>query len=366
MSVLYKIHILDTNLNLLAELDDYTELTYTLIVNAPGVAEFSLGAANAKAQYLVKDNIVQVYRKNLTYGITDWVLEFSGHIRALARTTQRGADTLTVTALGLLDVLNQRIVAYHTETEDRSIFYGKNVETIMKLIVQYNCTEDATTANGRVRNGAIPSLTVETDYGRSEYTIDWANAWKPVLKDLQDLAIAYKMDFDITDNLEFKTYPLQRGIDRTSEFTFSLENGNMTDPVYTFDATQERSVAIVGGQGEQDDRDISVVNGDLYHITSNNREMFVDVRNASDEDDTSFYEAQLRLKENEPREDFSFKVLQLPSCYYGKDYALGDRVRCFYNNTVFFQKISRVTVRFSPDNLEEIMIETERSFESGT
>jgi hypothetical protein len=289
MSVLYKIQIRNASGQLLAEIDDYQDLTYTIVVNAPGVAEFSIGATSQKAQYIVIDNRVEVYRKNVAYGITQWVQEFSGFIRSYTLATQRGSTTFVVTALGILDILNQRIVAYYADTAQRSLFINTNVETIMKTIVSYNCGANATTANGRLRNGVISGLTVDTDTASSVFTIDWANAWKPVLKDLQDLSVAYRMDFDLTPSYVFTTYANQRGTDRTTEFTFSLENGNMTDPVYTYDATNERSVALVGEQGEQDDRNVYEETGSLYHVVTNNREVFVDARNTDENTNASLY-----------------------------------------------------------------------------
>src|SRR4030042_6667988 len=50
-------------------------------------------------------------------------------------------------------ILSWRSVLWYAGVADRSEFAGVPAETIMKTLVQYNCTMDASVANGRQREG---------------------------------------------------------------------------------------------------------------------------------------------------------------------------------------------------------------------
>src|SRR5690606_30648784 len=132
-------------------------------------------------------------------------------------------------------------------------------ETVMKALVTYNATSSGTTADGRIRNVATGGLTitVEADGGGGN-TVDWYCAHDHLLETLQKLARIAGGDFDLIKTAattwDFKFYDGQRGTDRSSSVIFSLDHGNMARPRYQIDRREERTVAIVGGGGEGDDR----------------------------------------------------------------------------------------------------------------
>jgi len=362
MSAYYKIHVLTVSGILLAEVDNFRELAYTNMVNSPGIAEIVMNGTANNTQYMVIDNQIEIYRINRRFGINDWQRDFVGFIRKEQRSTKRGEDTMIITALGLNELLGRRVNGYYANTGNRSIYTDLPVETVMKTFVQYNCGSDAVTLptiSGRVRNGELPNFTVETDQARG-VIISWANAWKPVLRDLQDLADTYTVDFQVSKvgpaNWSFEVYPFQLGTDRTSEITFALENNNMTDPEYVYDATEQKTIAIAAGEGEEAERQIVIQSGIGFGI-DNDREVFTDARGNQDNPDVLSSAAASNLKQNEAREEFKFQVLQTFSSYYGKHYFLGDRVKSQYKGRGFIQKIVGVTVQYDRTNLETITVD---------
>jgi hypothetical protein len=365
MSAYYKVQILTTDGILLAEIDNYRAIGYTNIVNAPGACEIVLNGGNPKIQYAEIDHQVEIYRINRPYGITEWQRDFVGFIRKIERSTKRGEDTFTITALGLNSLLDRRINAYYADTTDYTLFENAVAETVMKTIVTNNLTDSgATTGNGRLVFGGIYGFSVATDLARGYTQVAWANPYKPVLKDIQELATTYEIDFDVTktgpDTFEFDVYFPQRGTDRTTLVTFSLENGNMTDPVYSYDVTDERNVGIAAGTGEGSSRQISIAFGPTaqdVELYSKFSEVFIDVRNSQGLSSVTDDAARNELLKTVPQEEFSFTTLQLPSCYYGNHYFLGDIVTSQYNNKTFIQKIEQVSVTYTTDNLEQIRVE---------
>ncbi len=246
-------------------------------------------------------------------------------------------------------------------TNNRSTFTDTKAETLMKTLVSYNAGSAATTANGRIRNGAITGLSVQADGGGGN-TLSKACAYDNLLSTLQEIAEIGGGDFDLirtgAQAWEFRWYAGQRGTDRTATLLFALERGNMAEPMYEYDRREERTVAIVGGQGEAAARQVVVRTSPDYHVDTNNIEMFADARNQTS---TAALNAtgDSRLRGTRGRQTFGFKVLQIPSCYYGLHYGLGDLVKAQYGSVNVTQKIVGVSVSLEQDGTEQIDVEME-------
>lgn len=358
MPAYYRVDVLTASGVLLAEIDNYKELAYTNTVNAPGVAEIVLHGANTKIQYLTENAQVEIYRRNDDFGL-DWTRDFVGFLRKEDRKTSRGDDTYIASVIGAKEILNRRVNAHYAETTNRTIYASQSVETVMKTLVHTNVGAAAITASGRLRNGVITGVSIASNQVRGS-GISWRNAYVNVLDDLQKLANAYAMDFDLNKTgasaWQFEVYPSQRGTDRTTTVLFALENGNMTDPQYSFDALEERTVALIGGDGEGSARQIVTISGSGYSALDD-REIFVDARNNKGVTAVLTAAGIAALQDAIPEEKFTFRVLQTPSCYFGVHYFLGDKVKSRYKNQTFTQKIQSVTVRYSRDSdLEDITV----------
>jgi len=300
---------------------------------------------------------VIVYRRNPAMGLATWTADFWGLFRAQKR-SYSDHDFFEGRCPGILTMLGWRVVAWMAGTANRSNFQNAKAETVMKTLVSYNAGANATTANGRIRDGAIAGLAVQTD-GTGGNTVSIGCAWANLLETLQKLAPIGGGDFDLVKTgaqaWEFRWYAGQRGTDRTATLLFALERGNMAEPVYTYDRVDERTVAIVGGQGEEASRAVVVRTGPDYGA-SNDVEVFVDARNSSTTDSLNA-SGDSKLQDTRAKQTFAFKVLQTPACYYGVHYGLGDLVKAQYGAVNVTQKIVGVSVSLDRGGAEKIDVE---------
>ena len=342
----------------LAEVTDYLELSYTRRVNAPGALTFTLHGDHRVIGELEHNSQVIVYRRNADLGL-DWTPEFVGLYRAQRRRYTNRA-VFTATCPGCMTMLAWRIVAWKASTANRSNFQNVPAETVMKTLVDYNAGANATTANGRIRNGVIPGITVQAD-GGSGRTISIGCAYANLLETLQKVAAIGGGDFDLVKTgaatYEFRWHAGQRGTDRTAEVLFALERGNMAEPEYEYDRIGEQTVCIVGGQNQGASRQVEICTGSDYG-PDNDIEVFGDGGTLST---TAALQSlgEEKLEEGRAREKFTFKVVQTRSCAYGVHYGLGDLVRAQYGPVNVVQKVTGVTVNLDKRGAEQIDVETE-------
>ena len=344
-----------------AEVVEYHNLRYTKRVNAPGLLQFDLKLAHPAVASLTDKDQVEIRRRNADMGVARYV-DFYGLVRAVNR-SYTDHDMVHIVAPGQMSMLGWRTVAWYAGYANRSAFTTAKAETIMNTIVSYNCCAAATVANGREREGAITGLSVEAD-GAAGNTLDSSCHMKNILVELQDLAKVAGGDFDLVrtgaQTWQYRYYEGQLGTDRSATVIFSLDWGNMANPLYTFDRIDEKTVAVVGGQGEADDRAYVIRTGDDYNASTNNIEGFI---NASGQwTTTAGYQAagDKKLDEWQARSTFTFDVLQTPACFYAEHYFLGDKVTARFGGNEYTCKVSGVTINV-PDSgeNEDIKLEME-------
>lgn len=324
----------------------YTDLKLTRQVNAAGFFSFSINTNHPAFNYIVNDAVIVIWRRNVTQGL-NWYVEFTGLVRLIQREyTDR--DSLNVSGAGILSLLARRHVLFYANTSNRSVFVSKPAETIMKTLVEYNAAASATTGNSRLRDGEISGVTVQANSGLGN-TISLACAYDNLLSVLQFISSTGGGggDFDLVRTsdtaYEFRWYTGQLGTDRTASITFALEYGNMGHPIYTVNRFDQKTVAIVGGQGQDSSRAIAVRTGSEY-ATGIDIETFVDGRN---EATTATLESKgdIALDTNRNKiTSFSFDVLQIPSYFYGQHYFLGDLVSYRYTDIAGTIKIIGITI----------------------
>ncbi len=358
MATEYRLDVYSASGTKVAEITDFVSLSYRKSVNEPGLLTFSLLGVNQVINLLASDCILVVYRRNQQLGLS-WTPDFTGILRKWrARYTDH--EIYEATCPGIMTLLSWRIVAYKAGTADRSSFSNKKAETIMKTLVSYNAGSAATTGNGRIRNGAITGLSVQAD-GAHGNSLTINCAYDNLLDTLQTIAAVGGGDFDLVrtgaGTYEFRWYTGQLGTDRTASVLFALERGNMNNPVRLNDRLDERTVAIVGGQGEADARSVAVRTGADYSA-SNDTEIFVDARNTSDTAGLNT-KGDARLHDTRALRKFSYSVTQTPACAYGVHYGLGDLVRAQYQTVNEAQKIIGITVGLEAGSAEQIAVETQ-------
>lgn len=355
----YRIDVYHADGLLQSVITDFETLTYNKQVNSPGIISLTLYGEHKILKSIQDKWKLEVWRKP-DNGI--WAKEITGLLRSL-KWKYANKPSAILTGNGILSILAWRHVLYSAGVEDRTKFTNKKAESIAKDLVKYNATNLATTGNGRLRDGSINGLSVSTNNNTGN-TINWFCAYDNLLATLQELSKIGDGDFDLIqtspNNYEFMWYPQQLGTNRTDSVLIAMERGNMANPVYTDERSAEKSVAIVGGQGELSDRAIEIVTGGNYNITHNNIETFV---SATDVDNQQglITRGNQRLQETKVIRTFSFEVIQTPGCEYGKHYFLGDivSVKNPYMNEVYSMKIASVGVSLDSNGKETIKIGVE-------
>ncbi len=358
MSAVYQLRTYTSAGVLTAVVTDFISLSYVKGVNEPGALSFVLNATHWAIDHLTLDAQVEVWRRDLDAGI-DWYCDFYGLWRGEERAANSdGISYYTATCPGQLSLLARMIVAYYANTTGRNSFSAAPAETIAKALVQYNATSSGTTGDGRLRDVTLSGISVQAD-AASGPSIDYACAWRNLLTALQEIAQVGGGDFDLVKTgaatWEFRWYDGQLGTDRSATVTFALQYGNMANPKLIRSSAEERTVAIVGGQGEETSRNVTVRTGANYSA-SNSVEVFVDARELTL---TASLDAKgdRELDTYQRRDVLSFDVLQVPSTLYGLHYGLGDLVTGYYQGVTATKVIQRVTVEVGEDGQERIRVE---------
>lgn len=359
MSVAYQLRTYTPAGVLTGIVPNFLDLSYRKEVNGVGRLGFVLPAGHTVIPTLTLDAQVEVWRANQDAGI-DWYCDFYGFWRGEQRKASAdGITTYTAICVGQMDLLRRSVVAYPAATSNRNTFASEPAETILKSLVKYNATSSGTTGDGRKRNVTTVGVSLQADGGGGNI-IDYNCAWQNLLSSLQEVASIGGGDFDLikTDARawEFRWYSGQRGTDRSNQITFALQYGNMATPSLTRDHSEEKTIAIVGGLGEETDRTVVVRTGANYDAEENAVETFVDARQLTATDSLNARGDQ-ELDTRRQRNELVFDVLQVPSTLYGKHYFLGDLVTGYYEGITSTQQITAVSVSLGADGKESIKVE---------
>lgn len=338
---------------------DMRNLSYVREVNTPGVLMFELNANHRAIADFELDGQVEVWRSNVERGI-DWYCDFYGLWRGEERETDsNGSSIYRAICTGQMGFLNRPIVAYPAATTNRTLFTAQKAETIAKNLVTFNATNLGTTGDGRERNVTLTGITVETDGGRGN-SLDVACAWRNLLDVLKDVSATGGGDFDLVKTgpaaWVFKWYPNQRGTDRSGSVVLALEYGNIANPKLVRSYMNDKTTAIVGGQGQEASRTIVVRTGTNYSAGYNDCEFFVDARNTSTTAGLQNY-GDTELINQKARDELTFDVLQVPQTLYGRDYFLGDLITARYETVTAVKKIQRVSIGMQEDGTEQIQVD---------
>lgn len=364
MAAEYQLRIIDTAGATQAIITDYLQLAVSRVVNEPGLLSFILSDQNSAITYAVINNQVEVWRRNQDIAL-DWTREFIGIIRSLTWSTDE-VTTVTVNAPGVMSILEYQIIAYYAGFSSRSIFDAVTAERIMKLLVRYNATSSGTTADGRMLNATssgkvsgLYTITFAADANTGR-VLSVGCSWDNLLETLQRIAKAAGSDFDLVKTaattFDFRFYLSQLGTNRTATVLFGINRGNMAMPTFTDNRINEKTIAIVGGQGEGGLRMVNLITSTKYLAASRAYEIFVNGSSyaTSDELDTV---GLVALDENSAPTTFSFLAVQAPNAYYGVHYFLGDKVSAYYRGITYTQKVIGVSISFDSQNGESIAVQ---------
>lgn len=252
------------------------------------------------------------------------------------------------------DLLRTRVVAYdEATTQDEKT---GPADDLMKAYVADNLGADATDAD---RNITALGFSVEANASAGP-SVDMSGARQQVLDVLQALANAAKVAgtrvvFDVANNgsqdFIFRTYIGQRGRDRRCGVAqrarlFSMEQGNISDPVLVEDATEEVTVVYGLGTGVEGIREVAEVEDTARTGAArfNRREASLQASNL-DDTETLTDVANAALHEGRPKTIFRANLLESPGARYQVDYGWGDLVTVAYENERYDCEVKAITGR---------------------
>lgn len=351
----YRIDICDTSGLRVATIFDYWSMTYNKIRNQPGELIFTVKGTHAALSLLTDNCILKVWRKESD--TSAWVQDFTAIYRGNEQLIAKN-KTFTAYCPGVLDLLNDRIVAYPPQSVNRSEFTSKPAETILNTLVKYNATSSGSTADGRVRLATIPNLSVAADSARGPTVAFWECAEKGLLDTMYELATQQKVAFQLvnTSGISFE-WQYVVNTDVTTTQIFSIERGNVEQISFKQDRKAEKTVAIVGSTGDGTLKNYDVRTGANYNVTTNNREMYVNT--GTDDLDEIYLEGDRELSTVQARNEIEFTILPTDSSKYKTHFDLHYLVTGRYNNVSYPLVVSEIVVSSDGSNPEKVTAKLE-------
>ena len=319
------------------EITDFLWLSYTRKRNRPGLLSFGLPQGHEAIGVLGNRYQVEAHRRILDSDGTvakPWYQDMGAIFLEDLDRSKIDLESWTAYVPGYLRMLAWRRVMWFAGTANRSKFGNKPGETVMKTLVRFNATAEATIAAGRQEfEGAITwpgAVVVQGDEGRGN-RVDWNCAWDELLESLYDLSRIGGGDYDLVrkdDNtFEFRFYPGQRGTDRTEAPTramFSMDFDNIARVELLQRGSQVVSAVLVGGPGTGATRAISSATSSSWSQATH-VESFINGANFDTAAARERAGARL-IDERRARRTVRCVVQQTDALRYGRDYELGDRV----------------------------------------
>ena len=357
----YQVALLDQYGVALTQLEGFSSLDYTRIVNSVGSLVTII--PEIYDQYLfsgtdiIRDNRIEVYRRIGGGSFyrdmeTQWLVVKGNKIL-----NERGERLTKITCVDLMQLLNRRIVAYNSGAAQAS--KTDQSDDMMKAIVRENFGSLATDTD---RDWSA-YLSVEADFGLGQ-SISKSFSRRKVLRVLNELANAsYQagtyIAFDIVATSQtamlFRTFSGQRGIDRRhpsgiNPLILSPEFGNLAGVDRGYDHTNEITYAYAGGQGEGASRLIRTAS-DTTRINQSpfgRIEGFADARTTGDPVQV-LDEARSLVKGGVPANTFAGKIVDGVSTIYGLHYGFGDIVTANFEGESIDCYVDKIRVRVTQD-----------------
>lgn len=302
------IRVIDTDFNLIAEIDDYESLIWTRRWRKPGKFELHINGNKQSTETLQKGCLVVV---GLRVGVI------------LHRELQQGdQEQVLVKGPTLAAVVGRRItIPSDGYAYDR---VNANPETIMKGYVDRNCVtpEDA--------SRIIPNLVIAADQRRGKKIV-YQTRFKQLDEELEKLSVVSGLGWDVSldwqnqqwifDVLEGRD--LSAGQIINPPVIFSADFDAIESQIFIESDIGYKNIAYVGGQGEGAEREIAEVGDSVSGF--DRLEVFIDARDVEDASDLPERGLQ-KLAEYPQLFTFDNEILTRGPYRYGEDWDLGDVV----------------------------------------
>lgn len=341
------IWIYDTNLNLLAQIDNYEYLRWEKKWRSPHNFEVHINRYKKHAEHIKKDNYIVMYRNGkYRAGIIE--------ARELQLTEEgKVSESWKVTGHSFSNLLSHRIALNGVSSGNGYDEQNSNAESLFRHYVDVNAI---TTDPNRV----IPNLILGTDLTRGTQ-VQYRARFQPITQVLEELSLVSGLGYDVTVDLTNKQFVFEvlEGKDITtsqavnSPVIFSPEFDNVKMLGFRESTMDSKTLAIVAGQGEAELREIVEIG---TGTGLGRREIFVDARNSDSTD-------QLTQKGNETlselKDEITIEFDHLPGgpFSYMEDFDLGDIVTINYPDIAQMDsRIIKVIEEVTPENGDQLKI----------
>lgn len=346
-------------------LKEFLSLSATRVTNQIGSFEMYLPATFDKSLLKV-DRMVQVWRKPTggrkglwrVYFIRKWNFRVAG-----------SRKVIRIAGPDQNDLLRRRIVAAYSGSEQakKTAFEADDMMKAFVFQAMEDSAEPIPTAGTRAWSGLSvqdnqtfgPQVSLSAPY-------EWllTKSGSGVLPQIAQAAreLGTEVFFDIVPILgqnsisfQFQTFIGQPGQDVTDSVVFDEQSGNMADPDYEEDYTDEVNYVYAAGQGEESSRNVQqVYDASRYSASRWNRcEGFQDARNQ--DSDNGVIAAGLGLLESgRPKIRFSATPLDTEGTRFGIDWDHGYKVKTRYEELEFDSIIRATTITVNDKGVGDI------------
>jgi hypothetical protein len=306
------IRILDKNINLLAEIDNYESFKLARRFYRPGEFEIKINANKIHTDKLIKNNLVLLGKDYNKSGI---IL----HREFVYGEEGEKTDALLIKGILLQGLISRRLIIPNIN-DDFMSFEGYQ-ETIMKSFVDKNCINPIDV------NRKINNLIIADDRERGKYD-KWRSSYDNLAEKIQEIGEYCELGWNITLDHKNKKFVFDviEGKDLTVEqsdnppVVFRSDFNNVRTRHYTQSVINSRNVVYTGTKEDASKLILSV--GDISGFER--IETFRD-NNSSDPIELK-KDGDIALKELEELKSFELEIDPHKTFVYQRDYDLGDKV----------------------------------------
>ncbi|MEJ8546689.1 siphovirus ReqiPepy6 Gp37-like family protein [Brevibacillus borstelensis] len=319
------IRIMDSQFQLLGEVDTYSSLQWVRRWHKPGEFELHINPAMQNADKLLEDTIIFMASRPDEAAIIK---------HREVRVNETGTEELVVKGSMLAGLMGRRIT--YPPVGKAYDYIHAPVETIMKHYVRVNSIAPADPAR------VIPNLIHAPDLSRGP-KVPYQTRYKQLDEELEKLSLSSGLGWHVWLDTERQRYVFDAlaGRDLTVNqdvrppAIFSTDYDNIESQSYVSSAVGFKNMAVVAGEGEGADQKIVMVG---KQAGLKRYETFMDAQDigSQEEGTEQLTEAQmeemLRSRGNEKLaelgrvESFESTLLTTSNLVYRRDYDLGDIV----------------------------------------
>lgn len=318
----WKIYVRDSNLQRIAEIDDYASLECIAKFNDVGSYQLTMDRRQPIVQTLLQPGV----GITVVHDDSASVL-LSGPIAGIQHTRDDTTNSITLTGVDD-NVWIKRRVAHPSPTETLppyDVAEHHEVSGVCSTVLR-------TYVNMQLGPGAIPArrvpgLVLGTDPVAGS-TVSGKLRWTPLLDELKELALAggdigFRI-VQVDETLEFQTY---QPVDRTATAMFSEDFGNLAGYEFKTEAP-ETNYVFCAGQGEGTARTIREGQNTDSVAVWGRLEEFVDRRDVEDAEAADQLQQKIDevLLEKGQKAELKLTPIDTDGLAYGVHYGLGDKV----------------------------------------